>query len=263
MFRHSMLLSIRMMATRYPMCVAATSVLSLLAACATTHTASSSGSTSRPAGSLALTVPSLAGAPGDVSVYVQRAAGDTVPRLVSRLTTTAAAVSDHRVQFTKDWAPPFQSSDTLTVEAATLRPRQEVLTFNKVRREYHYDGAHVTGSIQYPDSAPRSYDTTFDAPVFAFNEVEPLVRSLMYRTGFTVVVPLFSEVDAALEHDTLSVIGQARETGADAWVVRFADPVITTRYLVDARSRAILDAVTTQRKSGMRFHYAYATRAGG
>lgn len=258
-----MIPSLRMMTPRYPMCVAVASVMSFLAACAATHTASSPASTRGRAGSFALAVPSLAGAPARVSVFVQRAGGDTMPRLVSRLTTTAAAVSDHGVRLTKDWAPPFQSSDTLTVEAATLRPRREVLTFNKVRREYRYDGAHVSGTIDYPDSAPRSYDTTFDAPVFAFNEVDPLVRSLAYRTGFTVVVPLFSEVDAAVEHDTLSVIGRTRETGADAWVVRFADPVITTRYVVDVRSRVILDAVTTQRKSGMRFHYAYSTRAAG
>ncbi|HEY7877045.1 MAG TPA: hypothetical protein VIC55_02400, partial [Gemmatimonadaceae bacterium] len=47
--------------------------------------------------------------------------------------------------------------------------------------------------------------------------------------------------------------------GRDVWVVRFADPAITTRYLVDVKTRAILDAVTTQRKAGTRFHYAYWT----
>lgn len=107
-------------------------------------------------------------------------------------------------------------------------------------------------------SAPRSFDHTFETPVFAFNEVEPLVRSLAYRTGSAVVVPLFSEVDGDLEHDTLSVTGSTKETGVDAWVVRFADPVITTRYVIDAHTRAILDAVTTQRKSGTRFRYAYS-----
>lgn len=66
----------------------------------------------------------------------------------------------------------------------------------------------------------------------------------------SVVVSLFSEVDGDLEHDTLSVMGRDTMAGRDVWVVRFADPVITTRYLVDAQTRAILDAVTTQRKGG-------------
>lgn len=240
--------------------LATISAVSLAAACATTRAttraAESSGNTLSP-GAPTLTVPRLAEPASEVTVFVQRATGDTAMRRVSSLTVTGSASPDHGVRLTKNWAPPFQSSDTLVVDAATLRPRSEVLVFNKVRREYGYDGAHVTGAIQYPDSAPRSFDSTFDAPVFAFNEVEPLVRSLAYRTGVTVVVPLFSEVDADLEHDTLSVTGSTRETGVDAWVVRFADPVITTRYVVDAHTRAILDATTTQRKSGMRFHYAY------
>lgn len=241
---------------RGAMCLATICAVSLAAACATTHTAASSETMLSP-GARPLTVPSLAEAASEVTVFAQRAAGDTTMRRVSSLIVTGSASPDHGVQLTKNYAPPFQSSDTLVVDAATLRPRSEVLVFNKVRREYRYDGAHVTGAIQYPDSAPRSFDSTFDAPVFAFNEVEPLVRSLAFRTGVTVVVPLFSEVDADLEHDTLSVTGSTRETGVDAWVVRFADPVITTRYVVDAHTRAILDATTTQRKSGMRFHYAY------
>lgn len=131
----------------------------------------------------------------------------------------------------------------------------EDLLFKGVRRSYRYDGARVSETVVYPDSAPKPYDHTFDQPVFAFNEVEPLVRSLDYRRGLRVVVPLFSEVDQALERDTLSV-----ESGSPTratWVIRFADPVITTRYVVDARTRHIVDAVTTNRKSGGRYHYRY------
>lgn len=113
-------------------------------------------------------------------------------------------------------------------------------------------------------SSPQPFDKTFDVPVFAFNDVEPLVRSLDYRTVRSIVVPLFSEVDGDLEHDTLSVMGRDTMAGRDVWVVRFADPVITTRYLVEAKKRAILNAVTRQRKAGTRFHYAYpASSAAG
>jgi hypothetical protein len=95
-----------------------------------------------------------------------------------------------------------------------------------------------------------------------------LLKKYGQRSAMSVVVSLFSEVDGDLEHDTLSVMGRDTMAGRDVWVVRFADPVITTRYLVDAKTRAILDAVTTQRKTGTRFYYAYpasspAGREGG
>lgn len=209
-------------------------------------------------GAPALMVPPLDDPAADVPVFVQRATGDTAAHLVSHIRVDGVA-ADSGTTLTRAWSPPFQSTDTLVVDARTLRPRHEVLAFNHVRREYRYDGAHVTGTIQYPDSAPQAFDKTFDVPVFAFNEVEPLVRSLDYRTVHRIVVPLFSEVDGDLEHDTLSVAGRDTMAGRDVWVVRFADPAITTRYLVDVKTRAILDAVTTQRKAGTRFHYAYFT----
>jgi hypothetical protein len=229
--------------------------VAIAAACATSPHAP--GSMLLP-GAHALRVPNLVDSSADVAVFTQRPTGDTTTRLVAHV-AMAALRSDDGIRLTTNWTPPFQSSDTLIVDARSLRPVSEVLAFNHVRYAYRYAGAHVTGTIQHPDSAPRVFDQTFDVPVFAFNEVKPLVRSLEYRSGAQMVVPLFSEVDGALERDTLTVLGRTRETGVDAWVVRFADPVITTRYLVDAHSRAILDAVTTQKKSGFRFHYAYAT----
>ncbi len=238
--------------------LATIAVGALLAACATTQSAASPASGVLAPGSPSLTVPALDDRAAEVPVYLQQAVGDTTARLISRVRITGLA-ADSGTTLVKDWAPPFQSSDTLLVDARSLRPLHEVLAFNHVRREYRYDGAHVTGIIQYSDSAPRAFDKTFDVPVFAFNEVEPLVRSLDYRAARQVVVPLFSEVDGDVEHDTLSVAGRDKMAGRDMWVVRFADPVITTRYLVDVKTRAILDAVTTQRKSGTRFHYAYFT----
>ncbi|HEX6809757.1 MAG TPA: hypothetical protein VF118_17350 [Gemmatimonadaceae bacterium] len=93
--------------------------------------------------------------------------------------------------------------------------------------------------------------------MFAFNELETLVRSLRYRVGQRVVVPLFSEGDHALEHDTLSVLSRTtQDDGAPLWTIEFADPVITTRYRVDGRSREVLDAVTRQRRSGLTFWLA-------
>lgn len=235
---------------------ALTSGVALLAACATTQSGASFKGAVLAPGAPSLKVPALDNPAADVAVFVQQATGDTAARLVSHVRTSGVA-SDSGTMLVRNWAPPFQSSDTLAIDARTLRPLREVLAFNHVRREYRYDGAHVTGTIQYPDSAPKAFEQTFDVPVFAFNEVEPLVRSLDYRHVQSEVVPLFSEVDGDLEHDTLSVMGRDTIAGRDAWVVRFADPVITTRYLVDMKTRLILDAVTTQRKSGTRFRYDY------
>jgi hypothetical protein len=240
---------------------ASIAVVTLGAACASTHNRALSRADTLPPNA-PLVVTAAIDSSADVPVFLQQATGDTAARLVSHMRLTQYT-SNGGMVLTKDWAPPYQSSDTLTVDASTLHPRHEVLTFNGVRREFRYDGAHVSGTVQYPDSEPRSVAMSFEEPVFAFNELEPLVRSLDYRQGLRMVVPLFSEVGGDLEHDTLSVAGHASEKGADAWVVWFAGSAITTRYVVDAKTRAILDAVTTQRKSGARFHYAYTTGGAG
>jgi hypothetical protein len=215
-------------------------------------------------GSALLKVPALDGETPDIPILIRRPTGDTVPRVVSHLAVSGRpAPSDRRLTvLTKAWAPPFQSSDTLIVDARSLRPTQEVFTFNRVRREYRYDGAHVTGTIQFPDSAPQRFDHTYPTPVFAANEVEPLVQALDFRRGLRMIVPLFSEVDHDLERDTLTVIDRTSVGGAEAWVVVFADPVITTRYLVDSRTRALLEAVTTQRTSLVQFRYQYSAGSG-
>ena len=166
-----------------------------------------------------------------------------------------ASAAARGVVITRDWTPPFRSNDTLTLDANTLLPIRETLHFNGAVRTYEYAGRRVTGTIAAPDSAPQAFDATYDEPVFAFNEVEPLVRSLDYRAGLQIVVPLFSEVDHAVEHDTLRVLSHDAEHGA--WIVEFADPVITTRYTVDAATRTLRDAVTRQRKSGLEVLYRY------
>ena len=209
-----------------------------------------------------IAVPTVTLAVANVSVSTRRPTGDTTAHAVALVTSAARPkTTDERMAVvTRDWGLPFHSNDTLTVEVKTLRPVEETLLFNGVRRTYRYDGRRVWGTIQFPDSAPQQFEETYDEPVFAFSELEALVQSLGYRVGPRVVVPLFSEVDHALEHDTLSVEERTSAHGADAWVVRFADAVITTRYVVDATSRRLLDAVTTQRRSGLQFLYHYDWR---
>ena len=71
-------------------------------------------------------------------------------------------------------------------------------------------------------------------------------------------------LESMIEHDTLSVVSQSTQPDhAPVWTVEFADPVITTRYRVDGRSREIIDAVTRQRRSGLTFRLARAAIARG
>jgi hypothetical protein len=134
-----------------------------------------------------------------------------------------------------------------------------------VAREYAYDGARVTGRMQRADSSWDAYDQTFPVPVFAFNEVELLVRSLRYERGLQVVAPLFSEVDRALEYDTLTVVGRGAPAGGrdSTWVVRFADPAIVSVYSVDAGRREIVGTEVTQRRGGAVLRYARDRSARG
>jgi hypothetical protein len=219
-------------------------------------------------GSGVLREPTLLEGPRAVAVSSRRAPGttggsDTTERDYAqlRLSEDVIGPSGDRWRLTRTWLPPYASIDSLVIERRTLRPLEETLSFGGAIRHYRFDGRRVTGAIQFADSAPRSYDHTFDEPLFAFNEVDLLARSLDYRPGRLLVVPLFSEVDQALERDTLSVIGQETIAGKRVWIVRFADPVITTRYVVDAASRQLVDAVTTQRRSGVAFHYAFSRAA--
>ena len=202
-----------------------------------------------------------------VFVLFQRALGpDTAERKLAETNEEDrfAASNSADLTLTSRWSPPYESSDSLIVDGNTLRPLDEVIESRRARYRFHYDGPRVTGVVAVADSAPQRLDRKFDQPVFAFNEVEILVRSLRYRVGLRVVVPLFSEGDRAIEHDTLSVVSQSTQPDhAPVWTIEFADPVITTRYRVDARSREIIDAVTRQRKSGLTFRLARADTASG
>lgn len=197
-------------------------------------------------------------APGSAarSLVVRRtlAGADTAARVFARLTEQASAGGDpHTVEVVQTWAP-FATSDSLVLDGRTLAPRTEALASPGLRFRYRYDGRRVSGWIERGDSARRQVALEAGAPFFASNEIEPLVRSLRYGAGLTVVVPLFSETDAAIEQDTISVVRDtALADGRRAWVVRYADPVIEQWYLVDAGSRETARILTRQRRSGTVF----------
>lgn len=134
-----------------------------------------------------------------------------------------------------------------------MHRRDESLASPSLHFHYHYNGRRITGTIQHGDSAPQGVVREFDGTVFAFNEVGPLVRSLEFRAGASYLVPLFSEADAALELDTVTVVTDTIVAERSAWVVRFADPVIVQRYVIETASRRIHGFTTTQRKARTAF----------
>jgi hypothetical protein len=165
------------------------------------------------------------------------------------------------VLLTSTWSKPYESYDSLIVDRTSLRPLEETVTSRRARYHYSYSGSRVIGTVT-TDSSSEQVDRTFPEAVFAFNEVEILVRSLRCRSGATFVVPLFSEGDRAVEHDTLRVVSRSMsDDGRPVWTIDFADPVITTRYRVEANARVLVDAETRQRKSGVTFRLVREAKA--
>lgn len=114
-----------------------------------------------------------------------RPTGDTAERKYGALTVSERVPDGDasRIRLTRAWPKPFTSIDTLMIDRRALVPRDEALSANGGRYRYHYDGSRVTGTVTPRDSASQTYDHDFGEPVFAFNEVEVLVRALRYQPG--------------------------------------------------------------------------------
>lgn len=190
---------------------------------------------------------------------------DSADRPLSEKVMTQAVIAPaeaDEIVVASAWRPPLTSVDTMMIAPHGLRPVREVLAFNGFTRRYQYAGNHVWGTVQHADSAQRKVDRMFPEPVFAFSEVELLVRAVPFRSGWSIVVPLFSESDEDVEHDTITVVSpiQLRDNGRDlgAWIIRFADPAIVSTYILSAHSREILSIDTQQRRTGavLRFRAA-------
>jgi hypothetical protein len=211
-------------------------------------------------GSPLLTPPALGDTTVAEVVYLRRGQGDTVEKKMADTRRGQQAVPGRRadVLMTVVWDPPFSSLDSLVIERHGLQPLTEHLDFHG-SFTYRYDRNRVEGTVRPGDSAQRAYDQTFPSNVFAFNELELLARSLPFKEGLSVVVPLFSEVDRALEMDTPTVMGPDTSSagrGRNAWLVRFADPSIVDHLVIDRASRELITSEVFPRKTEMRMRYA-------
>jgi hypothetical protein len=124
--------------------------------------------------------------------------------------------------------------DTIAVRGNGLAPTWEHLHLGKRLIALTYDGARVTRTVTSPDSAARTNDTTFAEPVFGFNQLDFVIRSLPLRDGYSAILPLYSEATGELEMDSVSV---ERTTPDAKWIVRFADPAIVATYTIDTLAR--------------------------
>jgi hypothetical protein len=136
--------------------------------------------------------------------------------------------------------------DSVFVDRVDLRPVHEHLAYlqRKIDKRFDYDGGTVR-QINTSHDSVSTLERRYQMPVFAFSEVEMLVRSLPYHDDYTAILPLYSEGDDAIEMDSVSLV--ASRPGR--WTIRFADPAIVAIYGIEPATRRILSYDVTSRKT--------------
>jgi hypothetical protein len=141
--------------------------------------------------------------------------------------------------------------DSALVRRDGLSPIWEIQHSGAHSIRIDYSGTHVRRSDSAPDTALRRVDHTYDVPVFHFNELNQLIRSVPLQAGYYAILPLYSEGDDALEMDTVRVEGQD-STGV--WNVRFADKVIIGHYGIDGSTREMIRYEVERHVGGPHFY---------
>jgi hypothetical protein len=95
--------------------------------------------------------------------------------------------------------------DTALVMQDGLHPVWEVSRIGTKTTRWEYSAKQVRMAVTQPDSGTRTKEHTYDVPVFHFNELDVLIRSIPMREGFEAILPLYSEGSDELEMDTVRV----------------------------------------------------------
>jgi hypothetical protein len=132
-----------------------------------------------------------------------------------------------------------------------LAPISEMGQIGKHLDHWTYDGATVTRTQVTTDSGTSTVTHTYERPVFDFQELGDLLRSLPLRDGYEKILPLYSEWSDTLEMDTVRITGHSGRT----YTLRFADPAIVATYDVDEKTRAIVQHESVSRKGGKLLQY--------
>lgn len=143
-------------------------------------------------------------------------------------------------------AAAFHWSDTLSMDARSLAPRNEILYLGNRRILLTYRGREISRVVQVGDSAPSTTTSTHPHPPFAFNQLDLLIRSVPLKVGYRAILPLYSEVTDVLEMDTLEV-QRGPVNGDHIWMLRFSDPAIVSQVGLHEKTREIHSYETTPR----------------
>ena len=180
-------------------------------------------------GSRSLDVKHLTPQTQSMRVLVRDGSGDTTERewsLVTRSDRVIEAPAGQMAQ-TLSYSAPRAVRDSLVVQRAGLAPVFERLDLGTSQITLRFEGNRVLGTVQRGDST-QQVEQNFSHDIFAFNQLESLVRSLDYKPGLSLVVPLFSAQELKLEYDTLSVVAREDARGRGAWRVRFSDATVVS-----------------------------------
>jgi YD repeat-containing protein len=140
-----------------------------------------------------------------------------------------------------------QFVDTAVVRPGSLAPMWETMHAGPATTRFDYDGPSVRVARTTPDSGTRTVTHRYDMPVFHFNELDVVIRSLPLRPGYHAILPLYSEGTDVLEMDTVRVVARGAD---DVWSIRFADPAIVVTYGVSGRTRDIVRYDVVSRRNG-------------
>ncbi len=140
----------------------------------------------------------------------------------------------------------FGWADTVVMDRRSLVPLHEQLVLKDRVIRVTYRNTSVTRVEQVGDSAPRTTVRQYPVQVYAFNQLDLLMRALPYQVGATTILPLYSEMTDELEHDTLEVLS-GPSSSAPWWSLRFADPAIISTVTIDPTTRAFLSYETRWR----------------
>lgn len=177
-----------------------------------------------------------------------RAKSDTVETLRARLTTWLR-IESAEVSAGFAFSGIAASVDTIWFRRSDLAPLRERLRARGQYFSIQYDGKHVVHTRQRGDSAAVTDTQELAVAPFGFNQLETIIQLIPYRSGYSAILPLYSEIDAAVEYDTVTVLGPS-DARADRVNVRFADPAIVSLYTIDRASGQIVGHVTTSRRNG-------------
>jgi hypothetical protein len=193
-----------------------------------------------------------------IRVSLRTTATDTTEQQLALVRDERPADSAGRWILAYRYAPPVVSEDSLVVDGAGLAPRTERFRNGDVTATFEYFGSRVRGTIQRGDAAPETFQRDFAEAPFSSNEIGAIVRSLRYRAGDVMVLPVFSTMTAAVSYDTISVLRAVRvprgALGGErvVWLVRFVEPTAALLYFVDDASREILRQDIVHRATGGR-----------